>query len=805
MAIKKVRIKNGTPIDVNDARINGIDSTPTLNSTNVVTSGGVKSALDGITEKIPAQASSTNQLADKAFVNSSIETATADFKGTFNSLAELEEVTANKNDYGFVISTDASGNTVYNRYKYNGTEWLFEYSLNNSSFTAAQWAAIQSGITSALVTKLNGIADGAEVNVQSDWNAESGDAFIKNKPQNLVQDAGYVHTDNNYTTTEKNKLSGIESGAQKNAAGTVVDANYVHTDNNYTDAEKTKLSGISSGAEVNVLNGVKVNGVEQTATEKKVDISVPTSLSQLSDDASHRVVSDSEKSAWSGKYNKPSGGIPESDLSTSVQSSLSKADTALQAESDPTVPAWAKAASKPSYSYSEISDKPTLGTAAAKDVPSSGDASATQVVIGNDSRLSDSRPASDVSDWAKAGTKPTYTKGEVGLGNVTNDAQVKRTEMGAASGVATLGSDGKVPASQLPSYVDDVLEYANRQAFPETGESGKIYVALDTNKTFRWSGSAYVEISPSLVIGTTTGTAYDGGSGQALADKLSGIENGAQVNVLDGVKVNGVAQTITDKKVDISVPTALSQLSADATHRVVTDSEKTAWGNKYDKPSGGIPKSDLASDVQTSLGKADTAIQSHQDISGKANKSEMAVSASGDKTTITLKTGTSATVLNAHQDISGKVDKVSGKGLSTNDYTTDEKNKLSGIASGAQVNVIETVKVNGTALTPSSKAVDVSVPTKVSQLTNDSGYTTNVGTITGITMNGASKGTSGVVNLGTVITSHQDISGKEDKSNKVTTISSSSTDTQYPSAKAVYTGLAAKQNKAYVNNNTLYL
>lgn len=72
--------------------------------------------------------------------------------------------------------------------------------------------------------------------------------------------------------------------------------------------------------------------------------------------------------------------------------------------------------------------------------------------------------------------------------------------------------------------------------------------------------------------------------------------------------------------------------------------------------------------------------------------------------------------------LGGKVDAVSGKGLSTNDYTSEEKQKLSGIASGAQVNVIESVKVNGTKLTPSSKAVDVTVPTKTSQLTNDSGY-----------------------------------------------------------------------------------
>ena len=75
--------------------------------------------------------------------------------------------------------------------------------------------------------------------------------------------------------------------------------------------------------------------------------------------------------------------------------------------------------------------------------------------------------------------------------------------------------------------------------------------------------------------------------------------------------------------------------------------------------------------------------------------------------------------------LGGKVDVVSGKGLSTNDYTNAEKSKLSDIASGARVNVIESVKVNGTALTPSNKSVDVTVPTKVSQLTNDSEFQTS--------------------------------------------------------------------------------
>lgn len=75
--------------------------------------------------------------------------------------------------------------------------------------------------------------------------------------------------------------------------------------------------------------------------------------------------------------------------------------------------------------------------------------------------------------------------------------------------------------------------------------------------------------------------------------------------------------------------------------------------------------------------------------------------------------------------LAGKVDVVSGKGLSTNDYTATEKNKLSGIESGAEVNVIETVKVNNTALTPTGKTVNVIVPTKTSDITNDSGFITS--------------------------------------------------------------------------------
>jgi len=92
---------------------------------------------------------------------------------------------------------------------------------------------------------------------------------------------------------------------------------------------------------------------------------------------------------------------------------------------------------------------------------------------------------------------------------------VSTSDVGVADGVAELDSNGKVPTSQLPSYVDDVLEYNSLSDFPSEGETGKIYIALDTNITYRWSGSAYVEISPSLALGETSSTAYRGDRGAA--------------------------------------------------------------------------------------------------------------------------------------------------------------------------------------------------------------------------------------------------------------------------------------------------
>lgn len=116
----------------------------------------------------------------------------------------------------------------------------------------------------------------------------------------------------------------------------------------------------------------------------------------------------------------------------------------------------------------------------------------------------------------------TTINGKPLTGNVTLEAAdvgaIPATEKGAAGGVAELDSTGKVPAAQLPSYVDDVQEFDTLSAFPETGEDGIIYIASDTNLTYRWSGSQYVEISPSLALGETASTAYRGDRGKTAYD-----------------------------------------------------------------------------------------------------------------------------------------------------------------------------------------------------------------------------------------------------------------------------------------------
>lgn len=166
----------------------------------------LKGRVTAIESKIPSQASESNQVADKEFVNSSIATNTANYISNegqpFTSVAQLEAYTGTvtNNDYAFVTGTDAAGNTFYDRYKatVSGTtkSWAKEYRLNNSSFTAVQWAAIESGITSTHVAQISeNASDIANLKTSVEGISESIDDINENKLDS-VDYADRVSVDN---------------------------------------------------------------------------------------------------------------------------------------------------------------------------------------------------------------------------------------------------------------------------------------------------------------------------------------------------------------------------------------------------------------------------------------------------------------------------------------------------------------------------------------------------------------------------------------------------------------------------------
>lgn len=203
--------------------------------------------------------------------------------------------------------------------------------------------------------------------------------------------------------------------------------------------------------------------------------------------------------------------------------------------------------------------------------------------------------------------KDSLSKADVGLGNVTNDAQVKRTEMGAASGVATLDETGKVPAAQLPSYVDDVIEgtYVNQTTFndadgsPVTLETGKIYVDTTSNKEYRWGGSQLVPISESLALGETSSTAYAGNKGKQNADNIATLQT----------RVGDIEAKNTQQDTAISAAQSAAEAAQDAADAAQTaaetaDGKAVAAQNKANTNETNIGK---IVDGTTKVGKAGTA------------------------------------------------------------------------------------------------------------------------------------------------------------------------------------------------------
>lgn len=218
---------------------------------------------------------------------------------------------------------------------------------------------------------------------------------------------------------------------------------------------------------------------------------------------------------------------------------------------------------------------------------------------------------------------------------------------GSANGIASLDENGLVPASQLPSYVDDVVEADSFDALPSEGEASKIYVTLDNNKTYRWGGSAYVEISSALALGETTGTAYEGSKGKANADAIA-------AHVADKENPHGV--TAAQLNIDSSF------VNTTAANLPISTATQTALDGKVDKVEGkslvadaqitkleGLKsQADLTSEINTAASNAQSAAEAtaSADATSKADAAQAAAIAAA-KTETESQVGAEATARKA--------------------------------------------------------------------------------------------------------------------------------------------------------------
>lgn len=417
--------------------------------------------------------------------------------------------------------------------------------------------------------------------VESNWNKAI--AFIPKQGELIVYDADstysyerlkvgdgvtvvsslpFVSSTNDYTTTEKNKLAGIESGANK----TVVDSALSSTStnpvqnkvvnaaisnlntlvgdesvasqissavenkvdkvdgkglstNDYTTGEKNKLSGIATGAEVNqnAFSNVVV-GSTTIAADSKTDsltIVAGNNITITPDATNDKLTIAATDTVYTHPtYTSKSSGLYKVTVDgtghVSAATAVAKSDiTALGIPAQDTTYSTATQSANGLMSSSDKTKLDGIETGANKTVVDSALSStstnpvqnkAVNTAISNlNTLVGDKSVASQITSAIDAlNLSSTY---------------IAATQKGAANGVAELDSNGKVPSTQLPSYVDDVLEYTAKSNFPSTGEAGKIYVDTSTNLTYRWSGSAYVEISPSIALGTTSSTAFRGDYG----------------------------------------------------------------------------------------------------------------------------------------------------------------------------------------------------------------------------------------------------------------------------------------------------
>lgn len=507
-------------------------------------------------------------------------------------------------------------------------------------------------------TKLDGITaakmqawDAAEQNVNADWTAESGDAQILHKPDLSVYALATNVTkfalgiDNVDNTSDADKP--ISTAAETALAGKVDK----ETNKSLMSAdEHTKLTGIETGAQVNTVTGVKGSNEAEYRTGNVSITKGNVGLGNVDNTAdTDKPISTAAQTALDGKVDKITGkGLSEANFTDAEKTKLAgiAAGAEVNVQSD-----W-----------------------------NQGDDAADDYIK--------NKPANLVQDASYVHTDNNFNNAE----KAKADGAIQSTEKGAANGVAELDANGKVPTSQLPAYVDDVLSYNSLSDFPASGEDGKIYIAKDTNLSYRWGSSEYVVISPSLALGSTSSTAYRGDWGaedRAAIGTLSTLNTTEKNNLVGAINE---LKTASDAKQ--GTLTFDSAPASGSTNPVTSGGVYTALTGKQgtltfdSSPTENSDNPVKSGGVYTALaGKADaqatqTALNSKADATATQTALAEKQNALTAGANITIETVNDALTISA-TDTTYSNATSSAAGL----MSAADKTKLDGIESGAEANV----------------------------------------------------------------------------------------------------------------------
>ena len=518
---------------------------------------------------------------------------------------------------------------------------------------------INKPVSSAQATADNNVQIAAAADATTKANAAQAAAIAASTPIAHAGSTGSAHgpatisVSGFMSATDKIKLDGVAAGATANL-GTVTNVTGTGAIQS-TEGTTPQISIVAATPSVpgtmSAADKTKLDGISGTNTGDETDVSIKsklgiTSLSGVNtgDETLATIKSKLGITTLSGSNTgdetlatiKTKLGITTlSGSNTGDQTTITgNAGTATTLQTARTIAGVSfNGSANIAIPYVNLTGLPSLGSAADKNVPATGNALSTEVVLGSDSRLTDTRVANGgnadtvttnanltgvvtsvgnatsiaagaitntmLANAAVANLSGTNTGDETlttiktklgittlsgvntgdqttisgnagsatilqtartingvsfnGSANITinavdSTARVASSLLGAVNGVATLDASGTVPTSQLPSYVDDVLEYVNLAGFPATGEAGKIYVALDTNKTYRWSGSVYVYITSGAV------DSVAGKTGVVTLDK-SDVGLGLVDNTADASKpVSTAQQTALNLKANLISP-----------------------------------------------------------------------------------------------------------------------------------------------------------------------------------------------------------------------------------------------------------